>query len=60
MGKPVWVKFHSAGGVCLLKVQEVIDKFSSQKLMVIGDIIADAYLEGNISRISREAAGTGP
>jgi rfaE bifunctional protein kinase chain/domain len=33
----------------------IVARFNAQKLMVIGDIIADVYLEGKISRISREA-----
>ncbi|MEN6414724.1 MAG: PfkB family carbohydrate kinase [Veillonellales bacterium] len=32
-----------------------IDKLQSKKIMVIGDMVADVYLEGRISRISREA-----
>ena len=39
----------------MVEIQELVGKFSSQKIMVIGDIIADVYIEGNISRISREA-----
>jgi rfaE bifunctional protein kinase chain/domain len=33
----------------------IVDRFYGQKLLVIGDLIADVYLEGRISRISREA-----
>jgi rfaE bifunctional protein kinase chain/domain len=33
----------------------IVDRFNGQKLLVIGDLIADVYLEGRISRISREA-----
>ncbi|HWR44308.1 bifunctional heptose 7-phosphate kinase/heptose 1-phosphate adenyltransferase [Sporomusa sp.] len=32
-----------------------IDKLQNQKIMIIGDMVADVYLEGKISRISREA-----
>lgn len=32
-----------------------IDKMQQKKIMVIGDMVADVYLEGKISRISREA-----
>jgi len=32
-----------------------VDNFIGKKIMVIGDMIADVYLEGKISRISREA-----
>lgn len=37
------------------KLSQLIDKFQNQKIMVIGDMVADVYLEGKISRISREA-----
>jgi len=37
------------------KLLELIDKIPGHKIMVIGDIVADVYLEGKISRISREA-----
>ena len=33
----------------------IIDGFTGKNIMVVGDILADIYLEGNISRISREA-----
>ena len=33
----------------------LVEKLKNRKLMVIGDIVADVYLEGKISRISREA-----
>ncbi|CQR70560.1 Bifunctional protein HldE [Sporomusa ovata DSM 2662] len=32
-----------------------IDKLQDQKIMIIGDMVADVYLEGKIARISREA-----
>jgi rfaE bifunctional protein kinase chain/domain len=34
---------------------QVISKIKNKKIMLIGDMIADVYLEGRISRISREA-----
>lgn len=34
---------------------QLIDKIQNKKIMVIGDMVADVYLEGKISRISREA-----
>nr|WP_038675528.1 PfkB family carbohydrate kinase [Pelosinus sp. UFO1] len=34
---------------------ELIEKMQGKKIMVIGDMVADVYLEGEISRISREA-----
>lgn len=36
-------------------LNNLIDKLQQRKIMVIGDLIADVYLEGRISRISREA-----
>jgi len=33
----------------------LIEKMQNKKIMVIGDMVADVYLEGKISRISREA-----
>lgn len=37
------------------KLLNVIDKIQGSEVLVIGDMIADIYLEGTISRISREA-----
>lgn len=37
------------------ELQQLIDKWNKVKIMVIGDMIADGYIEGRISRISREA-----
>lgn len=34
---------------------DLIDRMQGHKVMVIGDMVADVYLEGKISRISREA-----
>ncbi len=34
---------------------KIIDKINKPKIMIIGDMVADVYLEGKISRISREA-----
>lgn len=34
---------------------KLINEFQNQKIMVVGDMVADVYLEGRISRISREA-----
>jgi len=34
---------------------EAIDRMAGQPVLVIGDMIADIYMYGNISRISREA-----
>ena len=37
------------------KLVQMIDGFKDKPFMVIGDMVADVYLEGKISRISREA-----
>lgn len=34
---------------------EILNRFPEKKILVIGDMLADIYLEGEISRISREA-----
>jgi D-glycero-beta-D-manno-heptose-7-phosphate kinase len=34
---------------------EIIDQFSSRKIAVVGDLIADEFLYGQIARVSREA-----
>lgn len=34
---------------------QIVTKMQDKKIMLIGDMIADVYLEGRISRISREA-----
>ncbi len=38
-----------------VSLRKIVDKLSGHKVMVIGDMVADIYLEGKISRISREA-----
>lgn len=38
-----------------LDLMQFVDKLQDKKIMVIGDMVADVYLEGKISRISREA-----
>jgi rfaE bifunctional protein kinase chain/domain len=34
---------------------QIIDRFSNRKIMVVGDLIADEFLYGQITRVSREA-----
>lgn len=38
-----------------MSLLSIIDNLAGHKVMVIGDMVADVYLEGKISRISREA-----
>ena len=35
--------------------EEVVKNFSGRRILIVGDMVADIYLTGNISRISREA-----
>ena len=37
------------------KLDGIIEKIQNKKILVIGDMIADVYVDGRISRISREA-----
>ncbi len=37
------------------KLQEIFAKFDTKRILVIGDIMIDAYIEGNVTRISPEA-----
>ena len=34
---------------------DFVEKFKGKRILIIGDMIADIYLKGDISRISREA-----
>ena len=37
------------------KLEEMANKFRGKRILVVGDIIADVYLNGRIARVSREA-----
>ncbi len=37
------------------KLDTITSKFQGKKILVVGDMIADVYLHGNISKVSREA-----
>ena len=37
------------------KLEEMANKFSLKRILVVGDIVADVYLNGRIARVSREA-----
>ena len=39
----------------LARLTAVMDRFGSQRVLVVGDIIADQFVYGEISRVSREA-----
>ena len=34
---------------------DILSRFSSRKILVVGDLIADEFLYGRIARVSREA-----
>jgi D-glycero-beta-D-manno-heptose-7-phosphate kinase len=38
-----------------MNFQEIIKEFSTKHILVIGDVMVDAYLRGNVNRISPEA-----
>jgi len=37
------------------ELTSVLDEMEGRRILVLGDVVADIYLQGNISRISREA-----
>ena len=37
------------------RLQDVIDRFQGKRIVVVGDLVADVFVYGEISRISREA-----
>jgi len=39
----------------LQDLQEIIKRFAEQRIVILGDAIADKFLHGSISRVSREA-----
>ena len=37
------------------RLSAIIDAFSSRRVLVVGDLIADEFIYGEVSRVSREA-----
>ncbi len=37
------------------RLNQLVNRLTGQNIMIVGDMVADVYLEGKISRISREA-----
>jgi rfaE bifunctional protein kinase chain/domain len=37
------------------RLQDIIDRFKGERIVVVGDLVADVFVYGEISRISREA-----
>ncbi len=46
---------HAADHDRLSRLLAVVDRFAERRLAVVGDIMADEFLTGQISRVSREA-----
>ncbi|MBI1836999.1 MAG: D-glycero-beta-D-manno-heptose-7-phosphate kinase [Flavobacteriia bacterium] len=38
-----------------MNFKEIVDSFNSKRVLVIGDVMIDAYLRGNVNRVSPEA-----
>ncbi|NVK63093.1 MAG: D-glycero-beta-D-manno-heptose-7-phosphate kinase, partial [Flavobacteriales bacterium] len=38
-----------------LDVNALFDQFSQQRILVVGDVMIDAYMRGKVSRVSPEA-----
>src|SRR5260221_12477342 len=41
--------------VDLVRLGEIVEQFSGKKIVMYGDFVADEFLYGDISRVSREA-----
>ena len=39
----------------MMKLQEWVPKLKGKKILLLGDMVADVYVKGHISRVSREA-----
>src|SRR5499433_3913663 len=37
------------------RLRDIIDRFKGKRIVVVGDLVADVFVYGEISRISREA-----
>jgi bifunctional ADP-heptose synthase (sugar kinase/adenylyltransferase) len=38
-----------------MKLAELFDRFDGKRILVIGDVMIDAYVRGTVSRVSPEA-----
>ena len=45
----------SAGSGSQARLLQIIEAFASQRLLVVGDLIADEFIYGEVARVSREA-----
>jgi rfaE bifunctional protein kinase chain/domain len=48
-------KQHVAPSVDLLVLADIVERFASKTIVVLGDFVADAFQYGDITRVSREA-----
>jgi rfaE bifunctional protein kinase chain/domain len=46
---------HSAPAVDLLALAEIVERFESKRIVLLGDFVADSFQSGDITRVSREA-----
>ena len=46
---------NAGGAVDLARLVELVESFSRQEIVVLGDFVADEFVFGEISRVSREA-----
>lgn len=46
---------NASSGVSRDRLLELIDRFSSRRILVFGDLIADEFVYGRVARVSREA-----
>lgn len=46
---------HGRGSDVGIGLEEAVDRLAGRRILVLGDVVIDVYLEGRISRISREA-----
>src|SRR5262247_1254388 len=37
------------------RLRDIIDRFKAKRIVVVGDLVADVFVYGEISRVSREA-----
>ena len=55
MAKPVQRPLKNTDKLTKTELRTIFDEFKNLKVLIIGDVMIDAYLFGNVSRISPEA-----
>ena len=48
-------KQHATPSVDLLALADIVERFRSKTVVVLGDFVADTFQYGDITRVSREA-----